>query len=73
MHPDKQQALIKYLQSEIQRHHWDTFVIDPPSVAEGGKGVVYPGCITCRKIINTTPEFLNHLCQDVIPKLIERL
>jgi hypothetical protein len=33
--------------------------------------VLYPGCIACRKIINTTPEYLDHLCKDVIPKLIE--
>ena len=43
LNPEKKQALIKYLQKEIQRHHWDTFVVDPPSVAAGGKGVVYPG------------------------------
>jgi hypothetical protein len=71
LNPEKQQALIRYLQAEIQRHHWDTFVVDPPSIAAGGKGVLYPGCIACRKIINTTPEYLDHLCKDVIPKLIE--
>ena len=47
--------------------------MDPPSIAAGGKGVVYPGCILCRKVINTTPEYLDHLCKDVIPKLIEGL
>ena len=73
LNPEKKQALIQYLQKEIQRHHSDTFVVDRPSIAAGGKGVVYPGCILCRKVINTTPEFLNHLCRDVIPKLIERL
>jgi hypothetical protein len=73
LNPEKQQALIRYLQNEIQRHHWDTFVVDPPSMAEGGRGVVYPGCVPCRKIINTTPEFLDHICKGVIPKLIQKL
>jgi hypothetical protein len=73
LNPEKKQALLRYFQTEIRKHHWDTFVIDPPSVADGGRGVVYPGCLTCQKVINTTPEYLNHLCQDVIPKLIEQL
>jgi hypothetical protein len=32
-------------------------------VADGGKGVVYPGRILCQKVINATPEFLKHLRQ----------
>jgi len=27
------------LQTEIRRHSFDTFVDEPPSVAQGGKGV----------------------------------
>jgi hypothetical protein len=34
--------LLRELQKEIQRHDLSTFVDDPPSVAQGGKGVV-PG------------------------------
>ena len=30
-------------QEELEKHHWDTFVDDPPSIAQGGKGVVVAG------------------------------
>jgi hypothetical protein len=33
----------------------------PPSVAERERGVVHPDCVLCWKLINTTPEFLDHL------------
>jgi hypothetical protein len=29
--------------SELQKHVWDTFVENPPSVAQGGSGVVVAG------------------------------
>jgi hypothetical protein len=40
---------------------------EPPSVAQGGKGVVVPGCPACKKRINTMPQFLDHLADDVVP------
>jgi hypothetical protein len=46
---------------------------EPPSVAQGGKGVVVSGCPACRKRINTISQFLDHLTNDAIPALIERL
>jgi hypothetical protein len=42
-------------------------------MAEGGKGVVVPGCPTCRKRINTMAQFLDHVADDVLPGLINRL
>ena len=30
-------ALLHTLREEIRRHNMDTFVVDPPSMAEGGK------------------------------------
>jgi hypothetical protein len=60
------------LQKEILRHEFSTFVDEPPVSLKGGKGVVVPGCSTCRKRA-TINEFLEHIAQDGIPPLIERL
>ena len=40
----------------------------PPSVAEGGKGIVAPGCWPCRMKIQTVGQFVDHLVSDVLPK-----
>jgi hypothetical protein len=39
----------------------------------GGPGVVVPGCPACRKRINTMPQFMDHLANDVLPELISKL
>ena len=64
--------LLRALQTEIHRHTFDYYVENPPSMAEGGKGVVVPGCPACRKRINTMAQFLDHLSQDVLPGLVDR-
>jgi hypothetical protein len=46
---------------------------EPPSIAQGGKGVVVPGCPTCRTRINTMNQFLRHLTEDAMHALIEKL
>jgi len=66
-------VLLRALQQEIRRHDFNYFVDQPPSVAHGGKGVVVPGCPACQKRINTMNQFLNHLVDDVMPALIEKL
>jgi hypothetical protein len=35
--------LLRAIQQEIHRHDFSHFVENPPSVAQGGKGVVVPG------------------------------
>jgi hypothetical protein len=65
--------LLRELQSEIRRHDFSCFVDQPPSVAQGGKGVVVPGCPACQKRINTMSQFLDHLAEDAMPALIARL
>ena len=67
---DKINALIVAIQQEIRRHDWDTFRVD---LEEGGRGVTVPGCPLCRKQIGTMPQFLDHLADDAIPALFERL
>jgi hypothetical protein len=45
-------VLLAAIQKEIQRHDLSYFVDEPPSVAQGGRGVVVAGCPACRKRIN---------------------
>jgi hypothetical protein len=66
-------VLLAAIQKEIQRHDFSYFVDEPPSMAQGGRGVVVAGCPACRKRINTIPEFLEHLTMDAMPELIDRL
>jgi len=65
--------LLAAIQKEIHRHDLSYFVDEPPSVAQGGKGVVVSGCPACRKRISTMTQFLDHLTNDVMPALIDRL
>ena len=65
--------LLHAIQQEIQRHDFSHFVDEPPSVARGGNGVVVPGCPTCRKRFGTMPQFLDHLTDDVLPAVLDRL
>jgi hypothetical protein len=66
-------VLLAAIQKEIQRHDFSYFVDEPPSVAQGGRGVVVAGCPTCRKRINTIPQFLDHLTNDPMPALLDSL
>jgi hypothetical protein len=66
-------VLLRALQQEIRRHDFSYFVDQPPSVAQGGRGVVVPGCSACMKRINTMSQFLDHLAEDAMPALVERL
>jgi hypothetical protein len=61
------------LRTELHRHDFSHFVENPPAVAQHGKGVVVPGCPACKKRINTMPQFLDHLADDVLPPLLDRL
>jgi hypothetical protein len=66
-------SIVKAAQRELSRHSWEHFVDNPPSIAQGGKGVVVPGCPACQKRINTMSQFLDHLAEDAMPALIARL
>jgi hypothetical protein len=69
----KKVELLRALQAEMRRHTFDTFLDEKPSMANGGKGVVIPGCPQCRKRINTMAQFLDHLADDVLPSLVDKL
>jgi hypothetical protein len=64
--------IIANAKSEFLRHPWETFVDEPPSVAAGGKGVVVAGCPQCKKRLNTTSQYLEHLFDDVLTQILER-
>ncbi len=51
-------VLLRALQQEIRRHDFNYFVHEPPSIAQGGRGVVVPGCPAC---MNETSFFLGNL------------
>ncbi len=54
---------------ELARHSFDTFVDEPPSMVQGGNGVVVPGCPACKKRFQTIDEFMWHLAEDVLPEI----
>ncbi len=65
--------LLAALKTEIYRHDLSHFVDEPPSVAQGGEGGVVPGCPLCKKRFGTVPQFLAHLTDDVLPRVLDRL
>jgi len=56
--------LLQEIQREINRHSWATFSND---------GVTVPGCLHCKKRINTTPEYIRHITHDVLPAVFQRI
>ena len=64
--------LLLTVQAELQKHDFDCFVDEPPSIAQGGKGVVVPGCPYCKKQFYTIAQFIEHLSFDVLPLIFER-
>ncbi len=62
-------SILQAAQRELKRHSWEHFVDDPPSIAQGGKGVVVLGCPACKKVISTSNGFIEHLANDVLPEI----
>jgi len=69
----KKLELLRALQSKIGRHDFSTFLDAEPSFANGGRGIVTPGCPACRKRINTMSQFIRHINEDVLPRLLDKL
>jgi hypothetical protein len=63
-------SLIVAIQKELKRYDWDCFSVE---VEPEGRKVTLPGCPLCRKQFGTTATFLDHLADDAIPALFERL
>jgi hypothetical protein len=58
--------------AELMKHSLGTFVDGPPSIAEGGRGVVVSGCPACRKSFGTVNQLMHHLADDVLPVILRR-
>jgi hypothetical protein len=57
--------LLANLQREIQQHTLGTF---PDGT--GPTAVVVTGCPTCRKKLQTVNQFVRHITDDVLPRVI---
>src|SRR5689334_19387501 len=57
---------------ELQKHSLSTFVVNPPSVAEGGQGVVVTGCPACHARFGTVNQLMQHLADDVLPVILRQ-
>jgi hypothetical protein len=64
--------VLQSAREEMQKHTFDTFVDNPPSIAQGGRGVVVPGCPGCRKRLQSLNQFMDHLEMDVMPMIVDR-
>jgi hypothetical protein len=67
-----QSKIIQIAREEMQKHSFDTFVDKPPSMAQGGRGVVTSGCPGCKKRFQSLNQFMEHLISDVMPVIAER-
>jgi hypothetical protein len=65
--------LIRVAREEMQKHSFDTFVDDPPSVAQGGRGHVVSGYPVCKKKFQSLNQFMEHLASDVLPIIVDRV
>jgi hypothetical protein len=65
-------AIIKAVQTELQRHSFDTFAEELPLTSRGGQGVVVSGCPACKKRFQSLNQFVAHLNEDVIPATIRK-
>jgi hypothetical protein len=70
---NKIDSLILAIQGELRRHDWDSFPVPVDDDEPDGQKVVVSGCSVCRKQIGTMPQFLDHLADDAIPLLFEKL
>jgi hypothetical protein len=64
--------IISAVQAELQRHTFDTFMDEPPSIVQGGKSVVVSGCPACKKQMQSVNQFMRHLLEDVVPATIRK-
>jgi hypothetical protein len=59
-------TVLAIIRDEMHRHRFDTFVDDPPSIAQGGRGVVVSGCSLCRVQFGTVEQYVQHLTERVM-------
>jgi hypothetical protein len=59
-------ALLQAISTEIRRHDLLHFQDEQDKM-------VRPGCPTCQKTFYTVSQFIDHLSDDVLPPLLDRL
>ena len=66
---------IRAVQEELRRHSPSYFATNDTAVPTECDGAVrfVPGCAACRKVMHTNKEFMDHLTNDVLPALLNRL
>jgi hypothetical protein len=69
----KKSELLHTLLTELRRHSFGAFWTEQPSMANGGPGVIVPGCPACKKQLFTMANFMDHLANDVLPAALDKL
>jgi hypothetical protein len=62
----RKSALLRALQTEIQKHNLSTFMDEKEKI-------VITGCTLCRKHFGTVEQFKRHITDDVLPPLLDKL
>jgi hypothetical protein len=70
--PMTREKVLTVARQEMQKHSFDTFVDEPPSIAQGGRGVVVSGCPHCKIKFQSLNQFMSHLMDDVLPVIADR-
>ena len=65
--------LIRIAREQMQKHSFDTFVDDPPAVAQGGRGHVVSECPVCKTKFQSLNQFMEYLASDVLPIIVDRV
>jgi hypothetical protein len=66
------EKILSIARQEMGVHSFDTFVDNPPSIAQGGRGVVVSGCPHCKIKFQSLNQFMDHLMDDVLPVIADR-
>ncbi len=69
----KRSEFILKLQRELREHRYDFFCTSARSIAQGGDGVIMPGCVKCKESFQTSGQFLEHLVMRIMPEAVERI
>ncbi len=71
---DKKNPILAAAQRELERHQWGNFTEgDSRTIAQGGRGVIVVGCMACKLRLNTIPQFMQHLSEDVLPQILDQV
>jgi len=61
-----QDSILKNAQRELPKHEMNYF----SDVVDKHRKITIPGCVGCKKRLNTSGDFMNHLAYDVLPGIL---